>query len=440
MSPLKMRRSRLHEGLTLVELLIVSALLLILASLALGSLKSLLKGQKVSQAAVTVRQFVQNAQMRAVSTGRPVAVFFDRVSMLGSDPIPPNALNIVGKIPTPQNFTATRLQLGEVFPPYTGDFENSHGRLVDIDSLSNVNQGYADTVIFSPSSFNDTDNVKAGLGYVSNSNLIAGFISVGDIIELDGCEAHFSITTIGIAPSSFPAGSIAVSFANAEVVQQQLPLDGSVTYKRFRIFRQPTKSMVGAIALPRGTCVDMSLSGVGIRDSAVQGGTFGLSAAPQLQGTPTVADSSRLAIVFNSDGRVAYVIDENSMRSPRRVFHSASSLIYLLVGRTEQVLPGFHQDGSSLLKISLSAKLAAIQHPDYGNSDLPQSNLVDPENIWVTCNPLTGEIKSCPVKGMDATSAYSSINSELLSATPANISIQNLITETRSLAAAGVNN
>ncbi len=114
-------RCKRRSALTLIELLIVMGVLVILASISLGAMKTLLRGQKVSQASVTVRQYLQNAQTRAVASGRPVAVFLDRVSMIAGD--------MTGS-PTSANFTSTRLQLGEVFPPYTGDFENAQGRLL----------------------------------------------------------------------------------------------------------------------------------------------------------------------------------------------------------------------------------------------------------------------------------------------------------------------
>lgn len=409
------RRSR---GLTLIELLIVMAVMIVLASVALGAMKSLLRGQKVSQASVSVKQYLQNAQMRAVASGRPVAVFFDRISMAGTAGGPVSA-----------NYTATRIQFGEVFPPYTGDIENSVGKLQDSSGL-----GYANTVVFEPSiplsPPNAVENVAAGFGTVSGGNVVGGFISIGDVIEFDDCEARFSIT--GIAGNVPSTGCITVTFSNPKVARQ-LPLQsGTSTYKRFRVYRQPTRSLVGSIILPRGTCVDLSLSGVGIADSGIGSGTFYLDKAPDATGTATTGDYSRIGIVFYSNGKIAYIMDENTKADlsvrPKRLFLEASSMIFLMVGRTDQVLPGF--PGTNL-------KTSALQHPDYGASDLPKSNLVDPENIWITCNPLTGEIKSSPVVSLDPTvvgarwtSAQSNVN-EIVS---------DLIIEARSLATAGISN
>ncbi len=115
-----------HRGLTLIELLLVSAVMLVLATLSLSAMKGLLRGQKVSQASVTVKQYLQNAQIRALASGRPVAVFIDRVSMVD---------NGSGN-PSQQNFLATRLQFGEVFPAYEGDTENAVGTFDSVDYSS----------------------------------------------------------------------------------------------------------------------------------------------------------------------------------------------------------------------------------------------------------------------------------------------------------------
>ncbi len=411
---------RIARGLTLIELLIVMAVMILLASIALGAMKSLLRGQKVSQASVSVKQYLQNAQMRAVASGRPTAVFFDRISMSGVGPT---------ATPVPGNYSATRLQFGEVFPPYTGDVENSVGLLTDSTGL-----GYANTLVFQPSiptpPPNAVENVAAGFGVISGANVVGGFISIGDAIEFDDCQARFSISRVS---ANVPAtGCISVTFTNPKVTRQ-LPLQsGTNTYKRFRVYRQPTRSLVGALVLPRGTCVDFSLSGVGVADSGIGGGTFYLAKAPDSAGTATTGDYSRIGIVFYSDGKIAYIMDENTKADltirPKRVFLDATNMIYLMVGRTDQVLPGYP---------ATNLKTAALQHPDYGASDLPKSNLIDPENIWITCNPLTGEIKSSPVSGLDPTvvearwtSAQSNVN-EIVS---------DLIIEARSLASAGISN
>lgn len=405
------RTSKIRSALTLVELLIVMALMIILASISLGAMKSLLRGQKVSQASVMVRQYLQNAQMRAVASGRPVAVFFDRISMEDS-----------AGSPIPTNYASTRMQFGEVFPPYTGDVENSMALLVGIPSDPN----YANAMVFAPAiGQSSTANVAAGFGAIVSGNLQGGFVSVGDVVEFDDCEARFSITSI--TPNAPMPGGIQVTFSNPKIAPQ-IPLPGHPIMKRFRIYRQPTRSLVGSVVLPRGTCVDLSLSGIGISDCGISGGSFSIGSELDGGGTASPRDYSRVGIVFYSDGRIAYVADENTMRTPARVFFDSSSMIFLMVGRMDQVLPGFPAS---------NIKTAALHHPDWGLGELPKSNLVDPENVWITCNPLTGEIRSAPVGALDPTvvearwlSAQSNVNEV----------VSDLVIETRALAAAGMSN
>jgi type II secretory pathway pseudopilin PulG len=434
-----------RSALTLIELMIVMGLLIILASISLGALKTLLRGQKVNQAAITVRQYLQNAQMRAVASGRPVAVFLDRLNMVGS-----------ASDPVPANYSVTRLQVGEVFPPYTGDVENVIGILGELDystltdgngniaTSRGPNDGHADQIIFSL-----VDVVSAFGNGNSADPLNNGFIKPGDLIEFEGFEGRYSIERYQLNSN----GTLSVHFFNPPVgytnlrnlktaasrhaiyekasyapvgPQMRVPAPGMSV--RFRAYRQPTRSLVGSIVLPRGTCIDLSVSGIGLNDSALEpSGSFHLSGPPAGSSTPNPGDFSRIALVFNSDGRLGYLIDENTLRDPKKVFGSGSSMIYLMIGRIEQVLPGFPVN---------SLKLSSIQHPDYGAGELPPSNLANPESVWVTCNPFTGEVKTSPVA--DTSEAIPQRMTDLQG--DPNYPMVDMIRASRALAAAGMTN
>lgn len=446
------------RALTLVELLIVMALLILLASISLGAMKSLLRGQKVSQASVVVRQYLQNAQMRAVASGRPVAVFLDRISMANSG---------TGSTPTAANYSVTRLQFGEVFPPYTGDIDGVSGLLREFDFTDSatawVKDGSGNFATSRMPFDNHADAVEFALADVlsgfgtgdSDSATNPGFVKPGDLIEFEGFTGKFVIerykligasnvvvqffnppSTYSLARSLKSTGARHSIYESSDhsAVTPQLSLSvpggappGYVPTKqvRFRIYRQPTRSMVGSLVLPRGTCIDLSVSGVGLNDNGPDGGTFGLATAPAGLGTPSASDFSRLGLVFNSEGRLAYIIDDNTMRTPSRIALDSSSMVYLMVGRTDQVLPGFPTN---------SIKMAATQHPDYGASELPKSNLSDPENVWVTCNPFTGEVKTSPNGAVDLSAKWAAVQAN--ATTP----VFDVVSQARSLAAAGMTN
>ena len=100
-----------NRAFTLVELLIVIAIATILATLSLTTMQGLLKDQKISQSVRLARQYIESARTRAMATGRPVALFLERVSPEGD----------TTGAPVVANHTVTRMSIGEVFPPYTGE-------------------------------------------------------------------------------------------------------------------------------------------------------------------------------------------------------------------------------------------------------------------------------------------------------------------------------
>ncbi len=389
-----------RTGLTLVELLVVVGLVLFLASFSIGMMRTLLHGQKVSQAATLVQQYLQNAQIRAITNGRPVAVYLDRVGTTGDGATP-----IAG--PVPANYMAARLQLGEVFPPYVGDVLNATGMLKDVGNVQ-----YGPQVTTRPSD-SHADEITFASADVASGLSSQGFVKENDFIQIDGCDQYFRIENI-----SSDANGTHVRFFNPPATYNNLraakllnaPTSIDQTYEvslamtspqlalsaprrsGFRIFRQPTKSMVGAITLPRGTCVDLSLSGFGPSDSGVVlNGALHLDSAPLPSGQPQPSYFSRVGIVFDAQGRMSYVMLENNVGSGlKRSFVAASSKLNLMIGRTEQVLPGF-----PTTTIQTAAKKNV-------RDALPLSNLMDPENVWVTSNPFTGDVTTSPVASVTA--------------------------------------
>lgn len=408
--------SRLQAGLTLVELLIVMGLLTLLATFSLSGMRDLMRSQKVSQASTLVKQYLQNAQIRAISNGRPVAVFLDRVSLIGDRSLATN--HSAFDAPVAGNYSVTRLQFGEVFPPYIGDVQDVFGVLGEpsvgaeaypgtVGTTTRAPDGHADQITFS-----NVADVVSGLGPT-------GFISLGDLIGIEGDEGLFRIERIvrsGTAvtvqffnpPKNYNNGLQAKKAAGIVLdpvfesavgtFATSLVLPSSPKNVRFRIYRQPTKSLIGAVNLPRGTCVDLSLSGLGPDGNGAWGGIFGLTKAPSYSVppppyNPSPADFSRVGIVFDAQGRVSYLIHENQINNiHNRVFSEVSSNLYLMVGRTDQVLPGLQP--AAQLQVPAAQTLAALSD---GEGELPKGNLLDQENVWITCNPFTGEIKSSPV-------------------------------------------
>ena len=436
-----------RRGFTLIELLIVVGILTILATLSLTTVKGLLKDQKITQAAQLAKEYFETARLRALSSGRPVAVFLDRVSAVGDA----NGAAI------PANFTTTRLSIGEVFPPYTGDVIGATGSMWDINfDLHNgaPNQprqadNFADQIRFI------VQDVASGFGP-------GGFISVGDTIEFDGYNGRFMIedirqvgTQIAVTFFNPPEqynprwlqlvanGSNDPTFeATHSRVPPQIPvinrdasnnqvqvgigddtsaLTSSLPAVGFRVYRRPTKSLVGSVTLPRGICIDLAASGFG-PFSAGAGDTssvFSASTLPGLADTPAnqlkSGSYSRLGVLFSADGRLASVIAENNLGGTKSFGgNEATQVLHLLVGKSEQVA-------------TLTSTPNIYQRSLPSDRDQFRSNVLDSSNIWISCNPFTGEVR---------TSQAAEVSDALI----ATQDLAQIVRTSRTLSTAGVKN
>ena len=144
----------------------------------------------------------------------------------------------------------------------------------------------------------------------------------------------------------------------------------------------------------------------------------------------TPSSYSRIALLFTADGRLSGVLVENNTNgsNPPPFATDASQILHLMVGRTDQVAPGD-------LSTELGRKQALLSRTPPNASDPFQSNLLDPGNTWITCNPFTGEIKSSPVS--DVSEATLSATRTAVNADPT-VSIAAVVQEARALSTAGV--
>ncbi len=413
-----------NRAFTLVELLIVIAIATILATLSLTTMQGLLKDQKISQSVRLARQYVESARTRAMATGRPVALFLERSSPEGDS----------AGDPVEANYTVTRMSIGEVFPPYTGEVPQAAATLWDTPlsaSTRGTTDGFADQARF------QLFEVITAFGTASTP----GMMSIGDTIEFGGNNQRFVIESI-----DYVGGEVAVTFFNppsnydtllAAKIQAGTATDqkfelgysgreptlkvpaaqtltgmtaptppGTFTGVSFRVYRKPSKSLVGTVAMPRGTCIDLSVSGLGPSGSALETTSpFHLASAPSgiltaFGTSPTMKRSSysRIAIVFNAEGRAQGMYQDNRIvrvtGTPEVVAAGSfvpfplATKLYLMVGRTEQVLPS----------TPMTAPVAGEREDAIGN-------LMDTGNTWISINPFTGLIETSPVAAVTSTSS-----------------------------------
>lgn len=346
---------RRRNAVTLVELLVVMAVVVLLAGLVLPSVRTLLKDQRTSQSARVVQGFIESARARAIASNRPVAVILERLGDLDSDSV---GLH-----------TCTQLSLGEVFPPYEGDWAGATGTLMDA-----TGDGYADSF--------DIPMAQAAT--------LSSIASVGDLIEFGMHKVTFRITAITTAgtnvrvsflnPPQYTSGKGKLVYSS----EQRLPTKGGATENlRFRIYRKPTKTLAGSVVLPRGTCIDLAWSGLG-----TTGLDFRTSTNQIASQNSTIAAKRSVFIVFNGSGSVdlVYEFQQNTGGSAIVPAPTVLGLIHLLIGRTDQ--------------IDLAASSTGV--PD--REDV-KANVADTANNWVSINGFSGRVYSSDIAPPDSSNS-----------------------------------
>lgn len=376
-------QSRRSLGFTLVELLIVMGIMVILAAVTLPSLKSLLSGQKVSEATRIVSTYAENCKARAVTTGRPVSLILERASYSADGGL--GSTNM-----------CLRLSMGDVFPAYQGDYASASGWLSDPDG---------DGVL---------DALDIPIAEAATLAEVTGFVEAQDLIEIGVSRQRYlireapttSTVTDPVSGTSIPV--VRVKFmlelprdegglptargANNALSQQRFP---------FRIYRKPSKSMAGSVRLPRGTCVDLHMSGLGPAGRQFSSDMISLSSDTYPPDVSTGNwDYGPIYIIFGPTGQAETWYRQQRFSDGSTTFARGrpGGLIHLLIGRTEQVAsPRFD---------SVAAMSAA---------EGSLSNIMDAENSWVTINPYTGGITSSSMPAPSAAS-MSSIDARVIEA------------------------
>jgi type II secretory pathway pseudopilin PulG len=236
LSPAAVRpRVGVRAGFTLVELLVATLLMIILASLSLMILPALNQGQQTTQAASQLQQWIEVAKQRAAKDRAPrgIRLLFD----------PPAV---------PGQFRVSRLEYIEQPDPYT-----LHGTIAVNGPMNGmVNPSVANTtaaingvvtfgkVIFAPSSpqktltggYNPTDPTKSQLWPVQP----------GDCLELAGVVYKISnVTGLYSLQLSPPYPPIAVATTNYRILRQPRPLGDDIMQMEQNIVIDITPRNIG---------------------------------------------------------------------------------------------------------------------------------------------------------------------------------------------------
>ena len=258
--------------------------MMLLATYALPKLGPMSKGRKIREASRSVNVFLSRARSRAIETGRPCGVVFQRVSADTSDPLS-NAVSM--------------LYQAEVPPPYAGDTMNSQ------------------IILYVPPDPEPGEVVRGHVLNTFNSRLIR----IGDIIQLNGQGPWYEIIGPDINDDGILDGIIIRLTVD---IKYRRSLPWSTNWSApvsFKILRQPVRTIAQPLTLPVGTTVDLGCSGT---DSK-----------------PRLFDTGKgdVTIMFSPNGSVGRIYwDSHDFNKVTMIFefdpHNADAIepIYLLIG------------------------------------------------------------------------------------------------------------
>ncbi|MFN5394985.1 MAG: hypothetical protein ACK5EO_13865 [Planctomycetota bacterium] len=460
------RRKRNKYGLTLVELLVVVGVVSAIAAVMLPGIKNILTDRKSSQAAIMVKNYLEAARSRAIGRNRSVAVVFERLSSQAIvDPttgkfISGTALpGPVSNYPTPDtNFVpynaCIRMSLAEeplpvteamlpvavsfrvrvpgdgLTPPIPG------APYVGEDELADVHQGS----ITEARIFEVTASANINLAW-----LVGEYLTVGSQISFGNSARRFTIVSPRSPTVHGAAGGNAIWFAVMnerlfdgyldrskdpfeQAREPYVDLSPGMIFKQFKIYQRPKPIFSQTVQLPRGMCVDLSLSGFGKKlpgfnslspekepvfdrigppgnptDLAMVGFDYRARFSSDWIGneaTPLEPWQLRpVYIVFSSEGQLSHVWandrrvpgDPNYQGSLTRI--DATQDVFLHVGKLERVTMPVDADPQILGRNALAYKTAA--------SLGVQNNLTDLSAYVVRLSPNSGAISASPVVNLE---------------------------------------
>lgn len=349
------------RGVTLVELLIVIAVIVTVSAVILPSIKESLRDQKIKQASRQLAGMIESCKAEALASGRLVGIALERLN--------PESLEGIS--------TSIQVVRLEELPPYMGDFQECGAYLAAVP-ISASDSFYASAYI--------NANEAGGL---------RSLVSPGDAISFGDGGYRFlindTVTVDWTAPgATIPERYHRIVFSNLTTspFAPLLPANSANRDKKvpFKIYRKPVRNELTVLQLPKGVCVDLSCSGYGL--SLGSSGTSGIEfSAKHLSGqaNPSIRDYGPVSILFSPTGEVCRVTSGagNQTRSEVPI-----SDVYLLVGKTDRVSP-----------------INELEPYDTNGNKNEQANalignLMTSESLWIKINRANGRVSSASVDGI----------------------------------------
>jgi prepilin-type N-terminal cleavage/methylation domain-containing protein len=285
-------RFAIRCGMTLVELLVVVAILGLLAVTVLPAFSSGSDARAARQAVAVVTSQLSKAQAAAIGNPLPAGVW---IQPLG-----------VGA-------TALELALARQPAPYQGDTFSA------TVSGSAINSGTF-ALTFSG----------------SHVTLLTGsttppFVSTGDLIQFGGSGPVFELVSPTIPPQADNCSARLRSNAGQTPYNTTLP--ASAVQQSFAIYRRPIR-MGGSATIGAGMAIDLAWSGVG----ASRFGQVSLAGDAGLSSLPGYTPGQAIVVLFNAAGALSelHTVNSSPSLSVDQTRLPIREPIFLLVGRADR--------------------------------------------------------------------------------------------------------
>ena len=386
-----------RRGVTLIELLTVLAVVSLLALLVLPSVKTLLTDRKSTSSATMVRNFLEAARARAVGSGLPVAVVFERLSSVPADLNGDGLINendfqggrlisatatdpLPAAAPIDTNFlpynVSIRMSMAEQPLPVTNAMLS-----VAIPIYARPPVGGAPYVappaIRQPTltaSEVEARNYFTIDGGATNPVLLSFFKAGNEVSFNRSTTKHMIVETSLDLTNNILWFTTISSSGVLSNLEQALPSNEIVSnpvtlIANFTVFPKLRPINGQAVQLPKGTCVDLSLSGFSSPGNIVgrdQRMRFSSAWLYTTTAAPNASEVRPIYVVFSPDGGLSRVY-ANAALSAVSVPVEIADDFFLHVGKIDQVVvPVFSNAISQNLTdpstyiVRLSSKSGAI--------------------------------------------------------------------------------
>ena len=253
--PIELEELRMRArkpGFTLVEVLVVIAIVVVLLTIMIPRVRVINRDRKVREAARVVASAITRAAQRA-AVGGEAGIFFER--NLNFRYSPPTARDLAG-LPIAVPYAVNRIHQMQAVEPFSGDFLNDRAEVIRSDN------GNVMVKVPRPLSM-----ASAGTGQ-------SDFLGDGATIFLEGRSYGYGLTDViaevTTPTTEFPNGSLTLQMASSESGRiedagSSFPPPANGKY-RFRIERAPRRVEGAMVELPRGYIIDLRYSGSVVSD------------------------------------------------------------------------------------------------------------------------------------------------------------------------------